>query len=163
MTEEWLYKAVINETTSIEVTQSLIDQVIFIYDAAGQPTTVILDGQRYEVLCLKKLDDQSYLIKVEGISFEVKLRRPVQQMIEALGFNKITSQSHKILVSPMPGQVLHVEIEPGQLVKKGEDLLTLEAMKMENTIQAPFAGIIQKVFVQPGDSVKKSQKLIELD
>ena len=84
-------------------------------------------------------------------------------MVEALGFNKITSQSHKILLSPMPGQVLHVEIEPGQLVKKGEDLLTLEAMKMENTIQAPFAGIIQKVFVQPGDSVKKSQKLIELD
>ena len=84
-------------------------------------------------------------------------------MVEALGFNKVTSQSHKIMISPMPGQVLDIAVEPGQKVQKGQDLLTLEAMKMENTIQAPFDSIIKKVFVVAGDTVKKSQKLVELE
>ena len=163
MTEKSIYHAVVNETTGIEVTQSLLDYASFSCDASGQPTSVIVSGRRFEVLCLRKLASQRYLIKVEGISFEVELKRPVQQMVEALGFNKVTSKSHKSILSPMPGQVLQVDIKPGQSVKKGEDLLTLEAMKMENTIQSPLDGMIKKVFVKPGDTVKKSQELVELE
>jgi biotin carboxyl carrier protein len=163
MTEKSIYQAVVNETSSLAVTQTLLDQAIFTCDASGQPTTVILSGQRFEVLCLRRLDTRRFLIKVEGISFEVELKRPVQQVVEALGFNKVISHSHKSIFSPMPGQVLQVDIEPGQVVKKGEDLLTLEAMKMENTIQAPLDGIIKEIFVRPGDTVKKSQQLVELE
>jgi biotin carboxyl carrier protein len=63
----------------------------------------------------------------------------------------------------MPGQVLHLNLSVGQLIEKGQDVITLEAMKMENTIQAPHEGVIKEIFVNEGETVAKGQRLIEID
>ena len=61
---------------------------------------------------------------------------------------------------PMPGMVLNVLVKEGDAVKKGDELLVLEAMKMENNIKAPGDGIVSEISVKSGDKVEKNQILI---
>ncbi|MDA3818651.1 MAG: acetyl-CoA carboxylase biotin carboxyl carrier protein subunit [Prolixibacteraceae bacterium] len=68
----------------------------------------------------------------------------------------------KIIKSVIPGTILDVFVRPGQEVKKGEMLLILEAMKMQNQITMPFDGKIKKVNVKPDEVVKKKYVMIEI-
>ena len=63
----------------------------------------------------------------------------------------------------MDGKVASVKVQPGEKVKKGQDLLVIESMKMENIIQADREGSVKEIFVKPGDFVKMGSLLIELD
>ena len=67
------------------------------------------------------------------------------------------------LEAPMPGRVIAVGVEPGQAVKKGQELLVVEAMKMENALRAPRDGIVKSVAVRPGDMVGAGAVLVELE
>lgn len=58
------------------------------------------------------------------------------------------------ILAPMPGRILAVEVEQGQVVKRGQKLLTLEAMKMEHTLTAPFDGIVAELRTSPGALVQ---------
>lgn len=69
----------------------------------------------------------------------------------------------KDLKAPMPGLVLKVLIEPGKEVVKGDNLLVLEAMKMENMIKSPTDGIVQKILVSTGDKIEKNAILIQFE
>ncbi len=64
------------------------------------------------------------------------------------------------LKAPMPGLILKVEIEVGQSIKKGDGLIIIEAMKMENELKAHSSGIIKEIKVKPGQPVEKNQVLI---
>jgi biotin carboxyl carrier protein len=64
------------------------------------------------------------------------------------------------LKAPMPGLVLRIVAQPGDEVKKGDALLVLESMKMENVLKAPGAGIVDKVLVTTGNAVEKGQPLV---
>jgi biotin carboxyl carrier protein len=63
----------------------------------------------------------------------------------------------------MPGQVLRVLVSAGQRVKLGDSLITLEAMKMEQTIKATIHGVVGAVLVKPGDMVAPGQMLVEIE
>jgi biotin carboxyl carrier protein len=62
----------------------------------------------------------------------------------------------------MPGLVLNVLVSDGQSVAKGDAVLVLEAMKMENIIKAPADGVVKKVAVVKGDKVEKNQVMISM-
>ena len=64
--------------------------------------------------------------------------------------------------SPMPGKVVHLAVEPGQTVIKGQPLITVEAMKMEHVLIAPFDGSVEKVSVSAADQVTEGQVLLRL-
>ena len=61
----------------------------------------------------------------------------------------------------MPGMVLNILVAEGQQVKKGDSLLVLEAMKMENVLKSPTDGVIKKVVATKGTAVEKNQLLIQ--
>lgn len=63
----------------------------------------------------------------------------------------------------MPGMILDVMAEVGQKVKEGDNLLVLEAMKMENTIMAPRDAIIKSINIEKGKTVGKNEVLIEME
>jgi biotin carboxyl carrier protein len=62
----------------------------------------------------------------------------------------------------IPGTIIKVFVKEKAKVKKGDSLLTLQAMKMNNIILAPLDGVIRKIHVKPGDVVVKNQLLVEL-
>ena len=66
------------------------------------------------------------------------------------------------IVSPMPGVVFKIRVAVGQQVAKEEELIVLEAMKMESPIYAPCAGTVSSIFVKEADSVNEGQVLIQL-
>jgi acetyl/propionyl-CoA carboxylase alpha subunit len=67
------------------------------------------------------------------------------------------------LEAPMPGRVIAVKVQPGQAVSRGEEILVVEAMKMENAIRAPQDGVVKSISVQVGDMVGPGVVLVELD
>ena len=67
-----------------------------------------------------------------------------------------------IIKALMPGRIARVLVEKGAEVRRGEGLLVLEAMKMENEIPAPADGVIDEIFVKPGDTVEGGADLLHL-
>jgi 3-methylcrotonyl-CoA carboxylase alpha subunit len=62
----------------------------------------------------------------------------------------------------MPGRVVRVLVAPGETVRKGAGLLILEAMKMENEIQAPADGVVEEILVSPGQTVESGVELVRI-
>ena len=67
-----------------------------------------------------------------------------------------------VIKALMPGRVTRVSVSEGDAVRKGAGLLILEAMKMENEIQAPADGTVERIFVTPGQTVESGAELIVL-
>lgn len=67
----------------------------------------------------------------------------------------------KSVLSPMPGAIVSIAVEPGQAVVDGQELFVIEAMKMQNIIKSQVDGKIKKIHVKPGVSVSVDQLLIE--
>ena len=66
----------------------------------------------------------------------------------------------KKLISPMPGLIKSIDVSEGQKVKNGDQLLIIEAMKMENILKSEKDCVIDKVLIKPGDSVGADEELI---
>jgi len=67
------------------------------------------------------------------------------------------------LKAPMPGLVLDISTKEGETVKKGDTLLILEAMKMENAIKSPTDGIIKNIAINKGEAVEKNQVILNFE
>lgn len=109
------------------------------------------------------LAGKTFSIKVNGSTYEVKLSDQYDQLIKKLGLAKQSQHKVKDIKAPMPGLVLSVSVEAGQAVKKGDPLLILEAMKMENVIKSPGEGVVKAVSIQQGQAVEKGFVLIEME
>ncbi len=86
-------------------------------------------------------------------------RSDAWQMKEGSDASKDAKQEVR---APMPGLILNVFVQPGDMVQAGEPLLVLEAMKMENLIKAPSAGTIREVNVSKGDRLEKGQVMVKM-
>ena len=68
-----------------------------------------------------------------------------------------------VVKSPLPGSIVKVMVQAGQEIKKGDTLLTMESMKMENVIASEVTGKVMSVLVQPGQNVMQDDKLVEIE
>jgi biotin carboxyl carrier protein len=76
--------------------------------------------------------------------------------------SRVMTEGDEGVRAPLPGSILKLMVVEGQNVKSAQDLLIMEAMKMENNIQAPFDGTVKKIYVNSGDSVAEGDMLIEI-
>ena len=94
---------------------------------------------------------------------EVEIKDKYDALLKQLGMDKMLGSKMNLLKAPMPGLVLNVLVKEGDSIKKGDSLLVLEAMKMENNIKAAGDGVVKKVNVQVKQAVEKNQVLIEME
>lgn len=106
---------------------------------------------------------KQFTLMVNNTRYELKIADKFDLLIKEMGLNYSTGQKINQVKAPMPGLVLNIEIEQGQSVSKGDALLILEAMKMENVIKSPGDGIIKRIVVDKGDAVEKNTLLIEFE
>jgi biotin carboxyl carrier protein len=108
-------------------------------------------------------DTKKYTVQLYGEKIEVQISTPLDKVIEKMGYGKASGVQQKQLKAPMPGMVLEVIVQAGDTIKAGDKLVVLEAMKMENVLQASADGIIKKINVTKGEAVNKGEVLIEME
>lgn len=102
-------------------------------------------------------------VKINGSEYEVSLEDKYAGLLEAMGMNHGAKNSIASLKAPMPGMVLDLLIKVGDRVNKGDSLLILEAMKMENIIKSSSDEIIKSIEIEKGSKVEKNQVLLTFE
>ncbi len=118
-------------------------------------------GYRVELLETDK-EAKTIILLVNGQKKIVQLSDKYDELLKQMGMGNAAAAKANQVKAPMPGLVLRLMVENGQAIAKGDSLLILEAMKMENVLKAPAAGVIKLVKVAEKDKVEKNQVLIEL-
>lgn len=106
--------------------------------------------------------ERNYKVEVNGNSYNVVISSALDIMIDKLGLAASSAKKANDIKAPMPGLIVSVDVEEGQEIKEGDNVVVLEAMKMENALVSPGEGIVQSVLVKTGDKVDKNQLLIEI-
>ena len=107
-----------------------------------------------------KSENHELSIKINHRVFHVKRKGELDEIIASLGFDKPKVRKLKELVAPMPGRVLKIFVQKGDEVQPGDNILSLEAMKMENILKAEGMGIVSEINVSEGNVVEKGSVLI---
>lgn len=103
---------------------------------------------------------KTFTFKIQGQTVTVQLKDELDLMVEQLGMAQAAETVVREITAPMPGLIVGVAVAPGQEVRQGDSVLTLEAMKMENVIKSPVDGVVEAIHAQAGDSVDKNQRLV---
>lgn len=123
---------------------------------------ILLENKSYsaEVVRVENLT-KSVILNINGRLYSVQLKDKFDLLLDELGMNSGTAGKVNNIKAPMPGLIIDLRVKEGELVKMGDPLLVLEAMKMENILKAPGDGIVKSIKVKRGDSVEKNQVMIE--
>jgi len=106
--------------------------------------------------------NKKMVLVINGNRYQVAIEDRYDQLIESMGLSAGSAQKIQNVKAPMPGLVLDILVEKEQTVSKGEALLILEAMKMENVLKAEGDGVIKSIEVSKGTAVEKGQIIIEM-
>jgi biotin carboxyl carrier protein len=142
----------------------LVDGVPYEVDFAsvsGQPVySLLVDGKSYEGYMYA--DDDDWEVLLQGTLYNVRVEDERERRLrQALGEGPAPHGEFH-LKAPMPGLVVTVPVEEGQQVAKGDVLLILESMKMQNELKSPSDGKVSRVRVKVGDSVERKQTLLSV-
>jgi propionyl-CoA carboxylase alpha chain len=106
---------------------------------------------------------QGFRIRSRGADLKVHVRTPRQAELAALMPEKLAADTSKLLLCPMPGLIVKVNVAEGDEVQEGQALCTVEAMKMENILRAERKGVVSKVNAGPGDSLAVDDVIMEFE
>ena len=160
--EKSKYKVEVNETFNFSISP----------EEAGTLDFVKIDENNFHVLQGNKsfeaelvdadFQNKTLHLKINGNKFSVKIADHYDQLVEKMGLSAAVSSKVKDIKAPMPGLVLDINVAAGQEVTKGDKLVILEAMKMENVIKSEGVGVVKEIHVTKGATVDKGQMLIEM-
>lgn len=146
-----------------------------------------VNGKSYTVVVTETGSDR-FIVQIDGREFEVQLTEsgevsePVPRLaplsvVSPLAPNALTpppappapsippptTVSDQLIRAPMPGTILQIVVTPGTRVKRGQPVIVLEAMKMNNSIGAPRDGVISAILVKTGQSVGYGEPLAQIE
>lgn len=130
-----------------------------------------IGGQKYDTT-VKEIETNVAEVVVNGTSFIVEFQKKESKKVTAA---RVAAPAASVAAapaqpagsatvkSPLPGSIVKVMVKPGDSVKKGDTLLTMESMKMENIVASEYTGTVKNVLVQPGQNVMQDDKLVEIE
>lgn len=127
----------------------------------------------YSIICnrhtylahLIRLDreNKTLTLRIHGQDYVVVLQEPIDQLLKSMGIQSGTGKKVNEIKAPMPGLVLKILVSDGQVIHKGDPVLVLEAMKMENVFKAPADAMVKAVKVKERTAVEKGEVLVVLE
>lgn len=150
------------KTLKLEINDQ--EYIVTINEFSAYEAVVTLNGKTYTV-GLNDLGIEQVSDSHNSPTVAAPLPKPVQVPLSpspqiSRQPNQVASASS--VVAPLPGLILKILVKPGETVKAGQNLVIMEAMKMENDVQAPVDATVKSVLVREGDSVNEGDALIEL-
>ena len=131
-----------------------------------------IGGQKYETT-VKEIEPNVAEVVVNGTSFIVEFQKNESKKVKAARVAAPTATPAStptaqpagaaVVKSPLPGSIVKEMVQPDQSVKKGDTLLTMESMKMENVVASEYTGTVKNVLVQAGQNVMQDDKLVEIE
>jgi biotin carboxyl carrier protein len=153
------------DTELLSNTKAVVNGKEYEYDVKflNQNVMVLrMNGENFYLTCVEDEDDLLE-IGIDSDTYRIKSKSELDILVEKLSGSKGDTKVKKEVYSPMPGIIKKLNVTEGQDVRKGEVLLVLEAMKMENEIKAVKDCKIKKINVEPMSSVEKNELLIMLE
>jgi biotin carboxyl carrier protein len=125
---------------------------------------IILDKRSHsaEVLSVDS-ETKTCEIKVGNSIITVSVFDKYDELLKDMGIDEVAGKRINDIKAPMPGMVLQVMVQNGQPIKKGDAIVVLEAMKMENILKSPSDGTIKNILVVTGDKVEKNQVMVNFE
>ena len=143
----------------------IVDGIPYEVDFAsvsGQPVySLLLDGKSYEGYMYA--DEDAWEVLLQGIMYNIQVEDEREKRLRQAMGEGPAQHGEFHLKAPMPGLVVSVPVEDGQEIAKGDVLVILESMKMQNELKSPRDGKITRVRVAVGDSVERKQTLLSVD
>ena len=127
-----------------------------------------IDGKQYNA-AVNELEDNFAEVTLNGKTYKVELEKEeapaaaVRRPAAAAASAAAAPAGLMTVKSPLPGSIVKVLVKAGQAVKKGDVLLTMESMKMENNVTAEADGTVKAIYVEPGKNVMQDDKLLDLE
>lgn len=128
-----------------------------------------IDGKQYNA-AVNELEDNFAEVTINGKTYKVELEKEeapaaaaVRRPAAAAAPAAAAPAGLMTVKSPLPGSIVKVLVKAGQAIKKGDVLLTMESMKMENNVTAEADGTVKAVYVEPGKNVMQDDKLIDIE
>ena len=128
-----------------------------------------IDGKQYNA-AVNELEDNFAEVTINGKTYKVELEKEeapaaaaVRRPAAAAAPAAAAPAGLMTVKSPLPGSIVKVLVKAGQAVKKGDVLLTMESMKMENNVCADADGTVKAVYVEPGKTVMQDDKLLDIE
>ena len=134
---------------------------IDIVDIEGQTATVEVNGIPYQVEL--EVDVRKPVSTPKPVATVAAAPTPQATTVVATAPKTAAPSGGKVIKSPLPGSVLEIFVKVGDTVTKGQHVLKLEAMKMENNIDADFDGVVKEIRAQKNDSVMEGDVLIVME
>ena len=124
---------------------------------------IIINNTSYNILVMKvNSEEKTLVVKINSVKFNLKLKDKYDELLQSLGMDSLSAKKISNVKAPMPGMVVSVLVAEGAEIKKGDALIVLEAMKMENILKSPSDGVVKKIIAAKGKSVEKNEILIQL-
>ncbi|AFN75794.1 biotin carboxyl carrier protein [Melioribacter roseus P3M-2] len=120
-------------------------------------------GRKVYNIVSGKSEGSAFTYNIGGNLYRLRLYTALQHIIQSGRESRQIKEKHSEIKAPMPGLIVKLHVQQGSVVKKGQSLLVLEAMKMENEIQSPRDGKIKEVRIKSGTSVEKNEILIVME
>ena len=123
---------------------------------------VTVDGQEFEVILEK--NGEFWDVEIEGINFSIKIDE--DKTVNSSKKRKRGGSKRKLsgkISSSIPGKIVSLNVKLGDIVKQGQVVMILEAMKMQNEIQAPLSGEIIEINCQSVESIEANMPLIVIE
>src|SRR5512141_1659105 len=118
---------------------------------SGQPVySLLIDGKSYEAFIDPAEDGWQVLL--QGRQYDVSVEDEREKRLRAAAGGKMQAGGDFKLKAPMPGLVVAVPVEENQQVEKGQVLLILESMKMQNELRSPRSGRVERIKVKSGET-----------
>jgi biotin carboxyl carrier protein len=129
-------------------------------------------GNQYNVN-IKDVVENNVDIEVNGTPYSVTIERQVKtiktptivrkNLPDAKVQNMSPAGSLKSIKAPLPGSIFKLNVKEGDTVNKGDTVLIMEAMKMENNILSEFGGVVKNLKIKEGDTVLQNDVLLEIE
>ena len=152
----------VNDKAHLTINKSDLDQLDLI-KLSDREYHCVRDAQSYHAV-IKKIDlhKKILILALNDKTYTCKISDPLDLTLQNLNLNNRSKKLNKNLISTMPGMILSVLVKEGQEIAKGDPLMILEAMKMENILTASMEGRVENICCKEKEAVDKGQILITI-